>query len=126
VWVGLSNEFKFYLVNWNQICKSFQAGGLVILHLHSFNQALLGIWLWGFATEKDALWRRVVAIKYCVEWGGWCLVVGPHGVRLWKHIQRGWNQFSGSISFEVEVQMFSFDMINGAAMGLLKRHSQAL
>ena len=103
-WVGLSDEFKFYLVNWNQICESFQARGLVILHLHSFNQALLGIWLWGFATEKDALWRRVVVIKYCVEWGGWCLVVGPHGVCLWKHIQRGWNQFSGSISFEVEVK----------------------
>lgn len=50
-------------------------------------------------------------------------MVGPHGVRLWKHIWRGWNQFAGSISFEVEVQMFGFDMINGAGMGLLKRHS---
>ena len=30
-----------------------------------------------------------------------CGVAGPQGVCLWKHIQRGRNQFSGSICFEL-------------------------
>lgn len=29
-------------------------------------------WLWPFAIEKDALWRKVVECKYGSEWEGWC------------------------------------------------------
>lgn len=29
-----------------------------------FNRALMGKWLWRYALERDALWRKVVDFKY--------------------------------------------------------------
>ena len=47
-----------------------------------FNQALLGKWLWCFATKRDALWRRVVECKYGSNWGGWCSKERSKGTML--------------------------------------------
>ena len=41
LWQGSSEEFKFHLVNWNQICAPVRYGGLVVRSLLTFNQALL-------------------------------------------------------------------------------------
>jgi hypothetical protein len=64
---------------------------------------IVGIWLWRFATERDALWRKVVEVKYGSMDGGWCTnqVMGTYGVGVWKHIRRGWECFSKFIKFEV-------------------------
>ena len=37
------------------------------------------------------------------EVGGWCTALSrePHGVRLWKHISKGWDHFSKYVRFEV-------------------------
>jgi hypothetical protein len=68
-----------------------QVGDLGIRNLRDFNIALLGKWLWRYATEREAYWRLVVKIKYGFMNGGWCskVVEGPYGVGVWKHI-RGW------------------------------------
>jgi hypothetical protein len=59
--------------------------------------------LWRFATERDALWRKVVEVKYRSMAGGWCTnqVMRSYGVGVWKHIRRGWECFSKFIKFEV-------------------------
>ena len=49
---GLGDEFKFYLVNWKKICEPIQHGGLGIRSLTSFNQSLLGKFLWCFPRRK--------------------------------------------------------------------------
>jgi len=56
-----------------------------------FNRALMGKWLGRFALERDALWRKVVNIKYGSMRGGWCSkeVVGSFGVGIWKSIRDG-------------------------------------
>jgi hypothetical protein len=51
---------------------STEAGGLGVRNLIQFNQALLGKWLWRFATEREASWRKLVEAKYDVMRGGWC------------------------------------------------------
>lgn len=57
-------------------------GGLGVRNMIQFNRALLGKWLWRFAMERDALWRKVVDIKYGSTRGGWCSkeVGGSFGV----------------------------------------------
>ena len=64
LWSGLGMEFKFHLVSWPKICEPACSGGLAIKNLRSYNQALLGKWLWRYGLERDAFWRRVVEAKY--------------------------------------------------------------
>jgi hypothetical protein len=55
-----------------------------VRNMLQFNRALpVSGYLWRFAMERDALWRKVVDIKYCSMRGGWCSkeVGGPYGVK---------------------------------------------
>lgn len=54
-----------------------------------------------FGLERDALWWRVIEVKYGREWGGWCsnLVFGSHG--LWMYIRRGWPTLSSYLQYEI-------------------------
>jgi hypothetical protein len=104
----LTEEFKFHLVKWSQICSPLQFGGLGVRNLCKFNQALLGKWLWRFATEKEAFWRLVVEAKYGSLNGGWCSkeVEGSFGVGVWKHIRRGWSVFLEMVPLLASGMMF--------------------
>uniref|UniRef100_A0A2N9F8U3 Reverse transcriptase domain-containing protein n=1 Tax=Fagus sylvatica TaxID=28930 RepID=A0A2N9F8U3_FAGSY len=103
LWSGLGTEEKFHLVSWSKICEPVCRGGLAIKNLRSFNQALLGKWLWRYGRERDALWRRVVEAKYGSLWGGWCSkdVKGSYGLSLWKYIRKGWEIFSNHLYMQV-------------------------
>jgi len=70
--------------------------------INYFNKALLGKWLWRFGVEETRLWRRVVALKFREEWGGWTskLNRGVHGCGLWRSIRMGWVAFSKNIWFK--------------------------
>ena len=53
--------------------------------------------------EIDALWRRVIEMKYGNDWGGWCMkkVTSAYGVSLWRHIRIGWMSFSKLLLYDV-------------------------
>ena len=87
------------------MCTPKVNGGLGIRKLTTFNKALLGKWLWRFGVEESRLWRRVVALKFGEEWGGWSSKRGRgvHGCGLWRSIHKGWEVFSQHIRFEVGV-----------------------
>ena len=103
LWSGISGESKLHLVKWVKVCKPLQVGGLGIRQLTSFNSALLGKWLWRYGMETDALWRRVIEVKYGSIWGGWCTkkVTSAYGVSLWRFIRSGWLNFSKLLSYDV-------------------------
>jgi hypothetical protein len=71
LWGGLGDEVKYHLVNWHQICRPIQEGGLGVKQMVALNNALLGKWHWRFANEKTALWREVIVSKYGSGRGGW-------------------------------------------------------
>jgi hypothetical protein len=53
-WDSFGEEFKFHLVNWPKVCSPVREGSLGIRNLRCFNRALLGKWLWRFASEPGA------------------------------------------------------------------------
>ena len=103
LWGGLGDDSKHHLVNWSKVCSPIQSGGLAIQNLRYFIEALLGKWLWRFGYEREALWRRVIRIKYGVEEGDWCsnFVPDSYGVSLWKTISSDWSTFSCYIQFQI-------------------------
>jgi hypothetical protein len=103
LWGGKGEEQKLHLVAWDRVCSPFPQGGLGVRHLIPFNRALLGKWLWRFGLEESHLWRRVVVARYGVGRGGWFSNTprGSHGCGLWKHICKGWEDFSRHTHFEV-------------------------
>jgi hypothetical protein len=37
LWGGVGDKFKFHLVNWSQVCKLMEVGGLGVRNLIQFN-----------------------------------------------------------------------------------------
>ena len=103
LWGSSAECFKYPLVAWEKVCLPRELGGLGIRNLVSFNQALLGKWLWRYGHETTHLWRRVIAMKYGEEKGDWSTRVcrRAHGCGLWRSISDGWESFSRHVSFVV-------------------------
>lgn len=64
LWGNCSGVKKINWISWEQICKNSKLGGLGLGFLGWRNRALLLKWLWRFGNEKQALWRRVICVKY--------------------------------------------------------------
>ena len=77
--------------------------GLGVRNFIKFNQALMGKWLWRYATKQKALRRKLVKIKYDRHMGDWCSkeVGGTYGVGVWKCIQREWEGFAQNLWHDI-------------------------
>ena len=76
---------------WENVCLPVEMGGLGIKSVVSFNQALLGIWLWRYGHEDTHLWRRVISTKYGEAKGGGALKCagGLMGVAYGETLMKG-------------------------------------
>ena len=89
------------MVAYEKVFLPIEMGGLGIRNVVSFNQALLGKWLWRYGHEVTFLWRRVISTKYG-EGKGVTKVCGrANGCGLWRSISEGWESFSMHFSFVV-------------------------
>ena len=64
LWGDCEGKKKLRLVDWNTIGKEKSFGGLGIINLNSYNQALLLKWPWRFGRESHTLWKDVICEKY--------------------------------------------------------------
>lgn len=71
LWGNLDGSSKFHLVDCKKVCQPIKQGGLGIQNLIYFNCALLGKWLWRFATKRGEFWPNFIASKYGSSGGGW-------------------------------------------------------
>lgn len=64
LWQGADpNEGKIHLANWTMICKPKKLGGLGVIELALFNQALLEKWQW--QQQETKLWTALFRTLYC-------------------------------------------------------------
>lgn len=52
------------LANWEMICKSKKFGGLGIIDLQAFNEALLTKWCWQWTKPELRLWKSLFNTAY--------------------------------------------------------------
>lgn len=99
----MGGERKFHLVKWDTICSPKEVGGLGLRNLSQMNKALLGKWLWRYASEPEALWRNVIAWKYGQGEGDWWPKnsTRPHGVGVWKAIMAELIDFARKVKFKI-------------------------
>ncbi|MBA0764641.1 hypothetical protein Gotri_013968, partial [Gossypium trilobum] len=64
LWGNTKGKNKMAKVDWNIVCKPKVKGGAGVVNLGVKNKALLAKWSWRFAFEKEALWRKVILVKY--------------------------------------------------------------
>ena len=123
LWDSSVECFKYPLVAWEKVCLLRELGGLGIRNLASFNQVLLGKWLWRFGHETTYLWQRVIAMKYgegkgvgALELVEGLMVVDYGGVL----VKGGILSLGISLLWWGMVLVFFFGMISGLGMFLLK------
>ena len=91
-------------VNWDEVCRPKQEGGLGIRPLRVMNEVLKTKWLWRFAKEDNAMWKNVIKAKYGIDDLGWWSKMSSfsHGVGFWKSISASLERFKSLVHFEVK------------------------
>ncbi|KAL4383394.1 hypothetical protein GQ457_15G018290 [Hibiscus cannabinus] len=67
LWDPILEKFHSRLASWKSNCLSFGgrlAGGLGVTDLEVNNRALLGKWIWKFASDRKSLWNKIMVNKY--------------------------------------------------------------
>lgn len=108
----MDGQDKFHLVGWagkipfsrlGRGVFSYSVQGLGVHKIITFNQALLGKWLWRFRVEQEHFWHTIIKKKYGEFQGDWSTTVvrRPYGSNLWRGIQASWDRFSAFVLFRV-------------------------
>lgn len=113
LWEGKENTRKIHLVKWDETRDMEENGGVGLYSIRDRNHALLSKWLWRFASEKEALWRKVLAAIYGVEGPGeWRLSsrAGRDGLSVVKSLMRigkgegrSGKHFLGGLDYRLEM-----------------------
>ena len=97
LWGGDIDQKKIPWVKWTDLCLPKANGGLRIKDISKFNSALMGRWLWAFASDQQQLWARVITSKY----GGWSDLQNARDKRgyshWWRDIRNLYHQLDCSI-----------------------------
>lgn len=71
LWGGSDAKRSVHLVNWTEVTKSKNQGGLGVRDLGEMNECMLLKWWWRYGAEDKALWKAVVCSRYGRMGGGW-------------------------------------------------------
>jgi hypothetical protein len=65
-WEGVGEKRKFHWVNWPEVCRPKDQGGLGIINTWFLNIALMTKWIWRLfdPAEQNSLWFKLLQAKY--------------------------------------------------------------
>ena len=76
-WGFQEQQARMHYLSWDNLCQSFQNGGLQFHHLEYFNIAMLGKHLWRIIQDEHSMTSRILSQKYLIDgvkshigWGG--------------------------------------------------------
>ena len=67
LWGSTDQVKKMHWVNWGEVTKTKEVGGLGLQSAKGRNTVLLAKLNWRFCAEKDAMWAKVLRLKYCTH-----------------------------------------------------------
>ncbi|XP_039011227.1 uncharacterized protein LOC120140301 [Hibiscus syriacus] len=88
LWGEEQAKKRIHWINWNMVCQPYDKGGLGILDVRLVNRVLLGKWVWKYANEKEAQWKKLLYCKLNVSNLSLsiCNVVSPIDSWIWRGI----------------------------------------
>jgi hypothetical protein len=65
-WEGVGDKKKYHWVNWAEVCKPKERGGLGVMNTELMNISLMVKWIWRLFSEQpeSSLWHRIISAKY--------------------------------------------------------------
>jgi hypothetical protein len=65
-WEGVLDKRSYHWVNWPEVCRPKDQGGLGIINTRYFNATLMVKWIWRIfnPTERENLWYKLLRAKY--------------------------------------------------------------
>ncbi|GMP60992.1 hypothetical protein CsSME_00023637 [Camellia sinensis var. sinensis] len=64
LWEDQEGRKKIHLVNWKQVCKNKQEGGMGLRRVADQNIALLAKLGWKIKSDKEVAWSKILIGKY--------------------------------------------------------------
>ena len=90
LWGTTDHAKKMHWVNWGEVTKPKEAGGLGLQTAKGGNMALLAKLNWRFHQEGNASWAKVLKFKYCNR-----LLCSP----IWKGLKKGEGVFKKGVKW---------------------------
>ncbi|XP_019188879.1 PREDICTED: uncharacterized protein LOC109183149 [Ipomoea nil] len=89
LWGDTDDKKKMHMVNWNDICKPKDSGGLGLRRCADFNDAFLAKLAWQINTNNDKLWTQVMKEKYIKDKNFFTLPLQNNASWGWRSVLRG-------------------------------------
>ncbi|CAL5353932.1 unnamed protein product [Camellia sinensis] len=71
LWGSLGVKRKIRLVNWKDVTRRKEQGGLGLRRIDEMNEFLLVKWWWRYGVEDNSLWKKIIISKYEAGGGRW-------------------------------------------------------
>jgi hypothetical protein len=86
-WEGAGTKQKYHLVNWPDVCRPKECGGLGIINSKKMNVALMMKWIWKLLQGENSIWAQIISAKY-VEARDIFSGMSHRGSPFWKSLHK--------------------------------------
>ncbi|CAN1257445.1 Transposon TX1 uncharacterized 149 kDa protein [Linum perenne] len=88
LWAGSAEKDKIHWIRWEIVKTPKSLGGLGVHDMRILNSSLLAKWVWRYATERSAWWRKLIVTKCEIGVSEWMPTwnLGHAGHSFWRWV----------------------------------------